>query len=81
MLGNTGKLTAETLAQFDMENNAPKGPQSVAESRKSTLSILSIRPKGETPDGRKERKKLLKEYRKVILLNIYCGWLVKFYIT
>ncbi|EGI59157.1 Protein LTV1-like protein, partial [Acromyrmex echinatior] len=64
VLGNTGKLTAETLAQFDMENNAPKGPQSIAESRKSTLSILSIRPKGENPDGRKERKKLLKEYRK-----------------
>ncbi|XP_028045773.1 protein LTV1 homolog isoform X2 [Monomorium pharaonis] len=63
-LGNTGKLTAETLAQFDLENSAPKGPQSVAESRKSTLSILSIRPKGETADERRERKKQLKEYRK-----------------
>jgi len=63
-LGNTGKLTAETLAQFDLENNAPKGSQSVAESRKSTLSVLSIRPKGETNYERKERKKLLKEYRK-----------------
>ncbi|KAL6268759.1 hypothetical protein P5V15_001884 [Pogonomyrmex californicus] len=64
VLGTTGKLTAETLAQFDFENNVPKGPQSVAESRKSTLSILSIRPKGETTDEKRERKKLLKEYRK-----------------
>lgn len=64
VLGNTGKLTAETLAQFNLENNAPKGPQSVAESRKSTLSVLSIRPKGETADARKERKQMLKEYRK-----------------
>jgi len=64
VLGNTGKLTAETLAQFNLENNAPKGPQSVAESRKSTLSVLSVRPKGETTDDRRERKKQLKEYRK-----------------
>ncbi|XP_011874621.1 PREDICTED: protein LTV1 homolog [Vollenhovia emeryi] len=64
VLGNAGRLTVETLAQFDLENNPSKGPQSVAESRKSTLSVLSIRPKGETSDGRKERKKLLKEYRK-----------------
>lgn len=63
----SGKLTAETLSRFDSENNAleSKGAQSVAESRKSTLSILSVRPKGETPNERKERKKLLKEYRKV----------------
>lgn len=64
-MGNTGKLTAQTLAQFDLENNVPKGPQSVAESRRSTLSILSIRPKDETLEEKKERKKLLKEYRKV----------------
>ncbi|XP_029667816.1 protein LTV1 homolog isoform X2 [Formica exsecta] len=64
VLGNTGKLTAEALAQFDAIDNTLKGSQSIAESRKSTLSILSIRPKGETSDARKERKKLLKEYRK-----------------
>ncbi|EZA57294.1 hypothetical protein DMN91_002414 [Ooceraea biroi] len=64
VLGNTGKLTAAALAQFDSENNASKGAQSVAESRKSTLSILSIRPKGETPEERRERKQLLKDYRK-----------------
>ncbi|XP_031845531.2 LTV1 ribosome biogenesis factor [Nomia melanderi] len=63
---NSGKLTAKTLAQFDQqnENSKVKGPQSVAETMKSTLSTLSIRPKDETPDERKERKKALKEYRK-----------------
>lgn len=62
------KLTAAALAQFDLENCVAKGPQSVAESRRSTVSVLSIRPKEETPEERKERKKLLKEYRKVIAL-------------
>ncbi|XP_029159315.1 protein LTV1 homolog [Nylanderia fulva] len=63
VLGNTGKLTAEALAQFDAMDSPSRGSQSIAESRKSTLSILSIRPKGETSDAKKERKKLLKEYR------------------
>lgn len=64
----SGKLTARTLAQFDQqnENSKVKGSQSVAETMKSTLSILSIRPKDETPDEKRERKKALKEYRKVI---------------
>lgn len=52
------------MAQFDLEN-IPESLQSVAESRRSTLSILSIRPKDETSEEKKERKKLLKEYRKV----------------
>uniref|UniRef100_A0A1L8DD15 Protein LTV1 homolog n=1 Tax=Nyssomyia neivai TaxID=330878 RepID=A0A1L8DD15_9DIPT len=34
-----------------------------AESVRSTLSILSLRPKDETKDEKKERKKLVKEYR------------------
>lgn len=71
MLGVTsGKLTAKTLAQFDQQNENPKvkGSQSVAETMKSTLSILSIRPKDETPDEKKGRKKALKEYRKVIFI-------------
>ncbi|KAL0125309.1 hypothetical protein PUN28_004438 [Cardiocondyla obscurior] len=64
VLNGTGKLTAETLAQFDLENKIIKGPQSIAESRKSALSVLSIRPKGETTDEKRERKKQLKEYRR-----------------
>lgn len=34
-----------------------------AESVRSTLSVLSIRPKDETREEKKERKKLIKEYR------------------
>ena len=62
----SGKLTAKSLAQFDSMNDegTQKGPQSVAETTKSVLSELSIRPKNETPEERKERKKALKEYRK-----------------
>lgn len=71
VLGNTGKLTAAALAKFDLENDKQsKAPQSVAESRISTLSTLSIRPKGERPEERRERKKLLKDYRKVEKLHL-----------
>ncbi|KAK2581269.1 hypothetical protein KPH14_008059 [Odynerus spinipes] len=64
--GQTGKLTSKALAQFDLQNEATKtkGTQSIAETMKSTLSILSVRPKDESPEERKERKKALKEYRK-----------------
>lgn len=68
ILGNaSGKLTSEMLNRFNSENDAleSKGTQSVAESRKSTLSMLSVRHNGETSDERRKRKKLLKEYRKV----------------
>ncbi|CAK9830406.1 Protein LTV1 homolog [Anthophora retusa] len=64
--GSSKKLTAKTLAQFDQQNESykPKGPQSVAETMKSTLSMLSVRPKDETAEERKQRKKALKDYRK-----------------
>lgn len=63
-------MTAKTLAQFDQQNESrnPNGPRSVAETMKSTLSTLSVRPKDETPEERKQRKMALKEYRKVKLL-------------
>ncbi|XP_046473342.1 protein LTV1 homolog [Neodiprion pinetum] len=63
---SNGTLTAKTLAKFNLENDsqANAGPRSVAETMKSTLSVLSIRPKDESPEDRKERKKALKEYRK-----------------
>jgi len=69
------------LAQFNLENDAPKGPQSVAESRKSTLSTLSVRPKGETTDAKRERKRMLKEYRRVIFIRHLLDRLIKFYTT
>lgn len=59
------KLTAKALAKFDQDFIENNGPKSVtAESIISTLSTLSIRPKNESPQERRERKKLLKEYRK-----------------
>lgn len=40
------------------------GPKSLcAQSVLSTLSVLSLRPKDETPEEKRQRKKLLKEYR------------------
>ena len=64
----SGKLTMRSLAklnnEFSNQDAAAGGPRSVcAESIISTLSVLSIRPKNETPEEKKERKQLLKEYR------------------
>lgn len=73
---NSDKLTTKTLAKLDTQNmendddehsneyHRVNGPKSLcAKSVISTLSVLSIRPKDETPEEKKERKKLLKEYR------------------
>ncbi|XP_043525037.1 protein LTV1 homolog isoform X2 [Frieseomelitta varia] len=62
----SGKLTIKALAQFEQQNTncRPGYSQSIAETMKSTLSTLSIRPKNETSEERKQRKKALKEYRK-----------------
>lgn len=63
---DSGKLTMKSLAKLEQEGSAPKpgGPKSLCEgSVISTLSVLSIRPKDETPEEKRERKKLLKEYR------------------
>uniref|UniRef100_A0A0K8TRC2 Protein LTV1 homolog n=1 Tax=Tabanus bromius TaxID=304241 RepID=A0A0K8TRC2_TABBR len=61
------KLTAKSLAKFDTENQpnqSSEGPKSLcAKSVLSTLSVLSIRPKDESPEEKRERKRLLKEYR------------------
>lgn len=61
-----GKLTVKSLAKLDHDASHPKaaGPKSLCDgSVISTLSVLSIRPKDETPEEKRERKKLLKEYR------------------
>lgn len=61
---NTSKLTAKALTKLNTEAPSGSGPKSLcAESVISTLSVLSIRPKDETPEEKRERKKLLKEYR------------------
>lgn len=60
-----GKLTMKSLAKLaDEEERSQAGPRSLcADSVISTLSVLSLRPTDETPEERRERKKLLKEYR------------------
>lgn len=60
-----GKLTIRSLARLaNEEERSAAGPKSLcAESVISTLSVLSLRPKDETPEEKRERKKLLKEYR------------------
>lgn len=62
--GVDGQLTAKALANLADDSPAAAGPKSLcAKSVLSTLSVLSIRPKDETPEEKKERKRLLKEYR------------------
>jgi len=62
--GVDGQLTAKALANLADESSAAAGPKSLcAKSVLSTLSVLSIRPKDETPEEKKERKRLLKDYR------------------
>lgn len=60
-----GKLTQKSLAKLAVEEEKSlAGPKSLcAESVITTLSVLSLRPKDETPEEKRERKKLLKEYR------------------
>lgn len=68
--GENNLLTSKALAKFDTENSTQQsqtpsaGPKSLcAQSVLSTLSVLSIRPKDETPEEKRERKRLLKDYR------------------
>lgn len=61
------KLTPKALAKLDAEQGGAPQAAGRAETVISTLSTLSIRPKDETPEERKERKRLVKEYRRVRL--------------
>uniref|UniRef100_A0A182JRK4 Protein LTV1 homolog n=1 Tax=Anopheles christyi TaxID=43041 RepID=A0A182JRK4_9DIPT len=60
-----GKLTMKTIAKLEQGGSEKlAGPKSLCDgSVISTLSVLSLRPKDETPEEKRERKKLLKEYR------------------
>lgn len=56
------RLTAQALKSLDNKDNTSKsGSKSVI----SALSMLSIRPKDETPEEKSKRKKALKEFRQV----------------
>lgn len=62
--GADGQLTAKALANLGDDSPSTTGPKSLcAKSVLSTLSVLSIRPKSETPEEKRERKRLLKDYR------------------
>ncbi|XP_030560424.1 protein LTV1 homolog [Drosophila novamexicana] len=62
--GADAQLTAKALANLADDTSNAAGPKSLcAKSVLSTLSVLSIRPKDETPEEKRERKRLLKDYR------------------
>uniref|UniRef100_A0A1B0EZ66 Protein LTV1 homolog n=1 Tax=Phlebotomus papatasi TaxID=29031 RepID=A0A1B0EZ66_PHLPP len=58
-------LTIDKVNKLHSKNlkEDSSGMSICAESVRSTLSVLSIRPKDETREEKKERKKLIKEYR------------------
>ncbi|XP_023018855.2 LTV1 ribosome biogenesis factor [Leptinotarsa decemlineata] len=62
----SNRLTQNALNKLNEENGdfESKGAFSVGQSVISQLSNLSIRPKNELPEERRERKKQLKEYRR-----------------
>ncbi|PSN51643.1 Protein LTV1 [Blattella germanica] len=64
VLDGGSKLTARALAKFNCVDDTKSPKEDETESVVSTLSILSIRPKDETPEERAQRKKSLREYRK-----------------
>ena len=62
--GDNNQLTAKALSKLEAPTKLAEGPKSLcAKSMLSTLSVLSIRPKDETPEEKKERKRLIREYR------------------
>lgn len=69
VLGKPG-LTKKYLDLLNQENGK-KEDCAETQSIISTLSTISIRPKDETPEQRKERKNLIKEYRRVIVFKMY----------
>lgn len=62
--GDNNQLTEKALAKLENGAVSSSGPKSLCnKSLISTLSVLSLRPKDETPEEKRERKRLLKEYR------------------
>ncbi|XP_044265410.1 protein LTV1 homolog [Tribolium madens] len=63
----SNKLTQKALDKLNQENEfiESRGPKSTGvQSVISQLSTLSVRPRGETPEERRDRKKLLKDYKR-----------------
>jgi protein LTV1 len=57
------RLTARALARHNIGDESHCGDGT--ESMVSALSVLSVRPKDEMPEERSERKRALRQYRKV----------------
>ncbi|XP_042874983.1 protein LTV1 homolog [Penaeus japonicus] len=59
-----GGLTRKALAQHDLDSSAEKNGQLDTETLITSMSAISFRPAGETPEERRFRKKALKELRR-----------------
>jgi protein LTV1 len=76
-VGVLGKgLTKQNLKELDTAYDIETGQRSNNRARSTLTGATSIRTKDETPEERRERKKLVKEYRKVndvlsIYLNVF----------
>lgn len=73
--GNNGsgtKLTAHALARHNVRNEEDHCDRDGTESMVSALSLLSVRPPDETPEERYQRKRALRQYRRVcgVTLNV-----------
>jgi hypothetical protein len=63
--GHGTKLTARALVRHNTGDERNHCNDDGTETVVSALSILSVRPKDETPEERSERKRALRQYRKV----------------
>uniref|UniRef100_A0A0A9XMK6 Protein LTV1 homolog n=1 Tax=Lygus hesperus TaxID=30085 RepID=A0A0A9XMK6_LYGHE len=63
------KLTKSTLSKLEGAEDGRSGPGSIA----SIVSALSVRPKGETPEERANRKKAYKEFKKERRMERKCN--------
>jgi hypothetical protein len=69
--GHGTKLTARALVQHNTSEDRNHCIDDGTESMVSALSVLSVRPKDETPEERSERKRALRQYRKVCNVTLY----------
>jgi protein LTV1 len=69
--GHGTKLTARVLVRHNAAEDRNHCNDDGTESMVSALSMLSVRPKDETPEERSERKRALRQYRKVRDVTLY----------
>jgi protein LTV1 len=69
--GHGTKLTARVLRRHNTDDDRNHCNNDETDSMVSALSMLSVRPKDETPEERSERKRALRQYRKVCDMTLY----------